>query len=111
LDIGKELEKLRAMTAESKLKTPTAVRDRDVDRLFKDLVPPDRDGQQEMTRKAAIDVPSHLLKGLTDLRVHLGFDRDGREEILRDAARVTLVRTRRLHKLLVHLDLDISGKE
>jgi hypothetical protein len=111
LDIGKELEKLRAMTAESKLKTPTAVRDRDVDRLFKDLVPSDRDAQQEMTRKAAIEVPAHLLKGLSDLRIHLGFDRDGREEVLRDAARVTLVRTRRLHRLSVHLDLDINGKE
>ena len=45
LDIGKELEKLRAMTAESKLKTPTAVRDRDVDRLFKDLVASDKDSR------------------------------------------------------------------
>jgi signal recognition particle receptor subunit beta len=111
LDIGKELEKLRAMTVESKLKTPTAVRDRDVDRLFKDLVAPERDAQQEMTRKAAVEVPTPLLKGLTDLRIHLGFDRDGREEILRDAARVTLVRTRRLTKLRVHLDLEIDGKD
>jgi len=111
LDIGKELEKLRAITAESKLKTPTAVRDRDVDRLFKDLVASDKDAEQDLKRKAALEVPSHLLKGLTDLRVHLGFDRDGREEILRDAVRVTLVRTRRLQKLRLHLDLDIDGKE
>jgi signal recognition particle receptor subunit beta len=111
LDIGQELEKLRAMTAESKLRTPTAVKDRDVDRLFRDLVSPGREGEQELQRKASLELPAHLLKGLTDLRIHLGFDRDGREEILRDAVRVTLVRTRRLHRLRVQLDLDLKGKD
>ena len=45
LDIGKELEKLRAITAESKMKAPTAVKDRDVDRLFRDLMTPGRRGR------------------------------------------------------------------
>ena len=111
LDIGKELEKLRAITAESKMKAPTAVRDRDVDKLFRDLVAPGGEAAQEIERKAGLDVPDHLLKGLTDLRIHLGFDRDGREEILRDAVRVTLVRTRRLNHLRLHLDLDLKGKD
>jgi signal recognition particle receptor subunit beta len=111
LDIGKELEKLRAITAESKMKAPTAVKDRDVDRLFHDLVTRGGEAGQEVTRKAALEVPEHLLKGLTDLRIHLGFDRDGREEILRDAVRVTLVRTRRLKQLRLHLDLELKGKE
>jgi signal recognition particle receptor subunit beta len=110
LDIGKELEKLRAITAESKMKAPTAVKDRDVDRLFHDLVARGGDDGQEVTRKAALEVPEHLLKGLTDLRIHLGFDRDGREEILRDAVRVTLVRTRRLKQLRLQLDLELKGK-
>jgi signal recognition particle receptor subunit beta len=109
LDIGKELEKLRVITAESKMKAPTAVKDRDVDRLFRDLV--GGEAGQEVTRRAALDVPEHLLKGLTDLRIHLGFDRDGREEILRDAVRVTLVRTRRLNRLRLQLDLELKGKE
>jgi len=111
LDIGKELEKLRAITAESKMRAPTAVKDRDVDRLFHDLVARGDEAGQEVTRKAALDVPEHLLKGLTDLRIHLGFDRDGREEILRDAVRVTLVRTRRLKRLRLQLDLELKGKE
>jgi signal recognition particle receptor subunit beta len=111
LDIGKELEKLRAITAESKMKAPTAVKDRDVDRLFHDLVSRGGEAGQEVTRKAALEVPEHLLKGLTDLRIHLGFDRDGREEILRDAVRVTLVRTRRLRQLRLQLDLELKGKE
>ncbi len=56
-------------------------------------------------------MPEHLLKGLTDLRIHLGFDRSGREEILRDAVRVTLVRTRRLGRLRLQLDLELKGKD
>jgi signal recognition particle receptor subunit beta len=110
LDIGKELEKLRAITAESKMKAPTAVKDRDVDRLFKDLMAPGGEAGQEIERKASLEVPEHLLKGLTDLRIHLGFDRSGREEILRDAVRVTLVRTRRLNRLRLQLDLELKGK-
>ena len=110
LDIGKELEKLRAITAESKMKAPTAVKDRDVDKLFRDLMAPGGEAGQEIERKASLEVPEHLLKGLTDLRIHLGFDRDGREEILRDAVRVTLVRTRRLNRLRLQLDLDLKGK-
>jgi signal recognition particle receptor subunit beta len=111
LDIGKELEKLRTITAESKMKAPTAVKDRDVDRLFRDLVAPGGVEDQEIARRASLEVPEHLLRGLTDLRIHLGFDRDGREEILRDAVRVTLVRTRRLNRLRLQLELELKGKE
>jgi hypothetical protein len=111
IDITQELEKLRAMTADRKVKAPTAVRDRDVDPSVPGAGAAERDARQEVNRKAALEVPTHLLKGLTDLRIHLGFDRDGREEILRDAARVTLVGTRKLHNLTVHLDLELKGKD
>jgi hypothetical protein len=111
LDIGQELEKLRAITADSKLKAPTAVKDREVDKLFKDLVPGKSDSEQEVVRKVALDVPDHLLKGLTDLRIHLGFDRNGREEIQRDAVRITLVRSRKLQRLRVQLDLELKSRE
>jgi len=111
LDIGAELEKLRTMTGHGKTRAPTAVRDREVDALVKELVEKDKESAQEVQRRAALEVPPHLLKGLTDLRIHLGFDRDGREEILRDGVRVTLVGTRRLKKLLLHLDLDLSAKD
>jgi signal recognition particle receptor subunit beta len=111
LDLGQELEKLRAITTDAKLKAPTAVKDREVDKLFKDLVPGSRDSDQELSRKVALDVPEHLLRGLTDLRIHLGFDRDGREEIQRDAVRVTLVRTRKLQRLRLQLDLELKSKD
>jgi len=111
LDIGKELEKLRSITGKTKAKAPTAVKDRGVDDLVKELAHEDPDAAQEVKRRAALEVPPHLLKGLTDLRIHLGFDRDGREEILRDGVRVTLVGTRRLKSLRLHLDLDLTAKD
>ena len=110
LDIGRELEKLRHVGADTR-RAPTAVRDRDVERLFQEILAPGRDGEQELERRAALAVPAHLLKGLTDLRLHLGFDRDGREEILRDAVRITLVRTRRLERLRIRLDLELKGED
>jgi signal recognition particle receptor subunit beta len=109
LDIGQELEKLRAITS-AKGKGPAAPKDREVDHLFNELVP-GRDTHQEVSRRVALDVPEHLLRGLTDLRIHLGFDRDGREEIQRDAVRVTLVRTRKLQRLRLLLDLELKTKE
>jgi signal recognition particle receptor subunit beta len=111
LDVGQELEKLRAITSDAKMKGPTAVKDREVDKLFKELQPGARDDDQEVARKVALDVPEHLLKGLTDLRIHLGFDRNGREEIQRDAVRVTLVRTRKLQRLRLQLDLELKARE
>ncbi len=111
IDIGKELENLRTITTESKAKAPAAVKDSDVDELFRDLMGPGGEGGQAIERKVSLEVPGHLLKGLTDLRIHLGFDRNGREEILRDAVQVTLVRTRRLKRLRLQLDLDLKGKQ
>jgi signal recognition particle receptor subunit beta len=111
LDIGRELEKLRSITSEGKMKTPTAVRDGDVDRLFRSLVSGVHPTEQELVRKAGLEVPEHLMRGLTELRIHLGFDRDGREEILRDALRLTVTRARRLSQLHLRLDLDLKPKE
>jgi hypothetical protein len=111
LDVGQELEKLRAITSNAKMRAPTAVKDRDVDKLFKELVPGAQESDQEVARKVSLDVPEHLLKGLSDLRIHLGFDRNGREEIQRDAVRVTLVRTRKLQRLRLQLDLELRSKE
>jgi signal recognition particle receptor subunit beta len=112
VDLGQELEKLRASTTDTKVKnTSTAVRDREVDKLFKEIDPSARDADQEVSRQISLDVPEHLLRGLTDLRIHLGFDRNGREEIQRDAVRVTLVRTRKLQRLRLKLDLELKTKE
>jgi signal recognition particle receptor subunit beta len=109
IDIGREIEKLRTMTEAVRRDGPSSGT-ADVDRLFRDLLAGARATEQDLERRLSVEVPEHLLKGLTDLRIHLGFDRDGREEIVRDAARVSLQRSRRLQRLRLRLDLDLKGK-
>ena len=110
-DIGKELEKLREMTQDPPPRAPTAVTGAKGGDTPPEVATGGRDARQEIERRATLEVAPHLLKGLTDLRIHLGFDRDGREEILRDAVRLTLVGTRRLKKLRVRLDLDLTANK
>jgi len=110
VDIKKELEELRAMTTGGAVRPPTAVRDREVDKLFQDLMVSDKDARQEVKRKAAVEVPARLLKGLSDVRIHLAFNHEGQEEVLQDAVTVKLVGTKRLERLTLHLDLELKGK-
>jgi signal recognition particle receptor subunit beta len=110
-DIGQELEKLRRHPRTRPSKVATSIRHPTGGKTPPEVSLRDRNARQEVQRRAALDLPPHLLKGLTDLRIHLGFDRDGREEILRDAVRLTLVGTRRLEKLSVHLDLDLTSRD
>jgi len=111
VDIVKELEKLRTMTTSSAAKPATAVRDREVDKLFQDLMLSDRDSRQDVKRKAVVEVPARLLKGLSDVRIHLAFNHDGKQEVVEDAVTVKLVGTnKRLERLTLHLDLELKGK-
>ena len=109
VDIVKELEKLRTITS-TPGKGATAVRDREVDRLFQDLMVTDKDARQDVKRKASVDVPARLLKGLSDVRIHLAFTRDGKSEVVEDAVTVKLVGTKRLERLTLHLDLELKSK-
>jgi hypothetical protein len=78
VDIGQELEKLRAMAS---------------------APPPPR------------AAPSAVSKDLEKrLQIHLGFDGEGDEELVRDAVTVTLVGNKRLERLTLHIELDIKGK-
>jgi len=111
VDIVKELEKLRTMTTTAAAKPATAVRDREVDRLFQDLMVSDRDSRQDVKRKAVVEVPARLLKGLSDVRIHLAFNHEGKQEVVEDAVTVKLVgTTKRLERLTLHLDLELKGK-
>ncbi len=111
VDIVKELEKLRTMTTSSAAKPATAVRDREVDKLFQDLMLSDRDSRQDVKRKAVVEVPARLLKGLSDVRIHLAFNHEGKQEVVEDAVTVKLVGTnKRLERLTLHLDLELKGK-
>jgi hypothetical protein len=108
LDLGKEMEKLRTLAAEGE-RRPSTVKGRDVDSLVRDLALSGGERSPPVERKASVEVPEDVLDGLTELRVHLGFDRNGREEILRDAVRVALARRRRLGRLRLKLDLELKS--
>ncbi len=111
VDIVKELEKLRTITTSGAGKPATAVRDREVDKLFQDLMLSDRDSRQDVKRKAVVEVPARLLKGLSDVRIHLAFNHEGKQEVVEDAVTVKLVGTnKRLERLMLHLDLELKSK-
>jgi signal recognition particle receptor subunit beta len=110
-DIGRQLEELRRQPVTRPPRVATSLPHPKAEETPPEVALRDRDARQEVQRKATLEVAPHLLKGLTDLRIHLGFDRDGREEILRDAVRLTLVGTRRLEKLGVRLELDLTAKD
>ncbi len=110
-DILRELSKLREVST-SGPKPAAVITQGDLSDLLGSLSPseppPLRD--QQIERSAAVDVPARLLDGLSELRVHLGLERGGREELLRDAVRVTLVRSKGLSRLRLRLDLDLKGR-
>jgi signal recognition particle receptor subunit beta len=110
VDIGKVLDKLRAPGDGGDDPAPASLGDGDVDRLIDGLVEPGAEAEQALERRATLDLPERLLRGLSDLRVHLCFDRGGHEETLHDALHVTLVRSRGLRRLRLRLDLDLKAK-
>jgi mutual gliding-motility protein MglA len=110
LDIHKELENLRAMALSSPAKVATAVRDPVVDKLFQDLMVSEKDARQDVKRKASVEVPARYLKNLSDLRLQLVFEHDGKKDVVEDALTVKLVGTRRLERLTLRLDLELKGK-
>lgn len=109
VDIGRELEKLRAMTAAAPAKPAPSPVSRILERRLQELVP-SQTPRQELRRKASVEIPSHLLKSASSMKIHLGFDGEGDEELVRDALTVTLVGNRRLERLTLHIELDIKGK-
>jgi signal recognition particle receptor subunit beta len=109
IDIGQELEKLRAMAVAPPPKPAASPASRELEKRLQSLVP-GQAPRQEFRRKASVEVPSRLLKNASSMKVHLGFDGEGDEEFVRDALTVTLVGNKRLERLTLHIELDIKGK-
>jgi hypothetical protein len=110
LDIHRELEKLRSLTDTGRRKPAPPTHEKDVERLFQDLMVSERDSRQEVKRKATVEVPPGVLKGSSDLRIHLAFEQDGKHEVVEDAVTVKLLGNRRLERLVLHLDLDLKSR-
>ena len=111
MDIGQELEKLRAMASALPPPRPApSPVSKDLEKRLQSLVPGTQTARQEVRRKASVEIPSRLLKGASSMKIHLGFDGEGDEELVRDAVTVTLVGNKRLERLTLHIELDIKGK-
>jgi signal recognition particle receptor subunit beta len=106
-DLAAELEKLRSTLGKAKT---SAAADREMDRLMTGLLGDAKGSRQEVRRKASIDVPDKALRGATGFRMHLVFERNGKEERLDDVLLVTLVGdTRKLDRLSLKLELDLKA--
>jgi signal recognition particle receptor subunit beta len=107
IDIQKRLEELRMMT------TAKTIRPRSyagVERRLQDILLPERDSRPEVKRKVSLDVPADLLKTSPSLRLHLAFEGEAGEAVIRDAVTVRLSNNKRLDRLTLRLDLELKGK-
>jgi hypothetical protein len=110
LDIQQELEKLRALTASGAARAAVASGSKDVERRLKDMLVTSSSARQEVKRKASVEVPAHLLKGASSLRIHIGFDGAGPPEAVADTLTVNLVGNRKLERLTLLLELELKAK-
>jgi mutual gliding-motility protein MglA len=107
IHIQQELEKLRALAGVAK---SPAGGTKEIEKRLQDIMVPDAGARQELKRKASLEIPGHLLKNASALKIHLGFDGAGSGEDVKDALVVKLVGNRRLERLTLHLDLEIKAK-
>jgi hypothetical protein len=109
-DIQDELAKLRAMTLSGPSRSSSRSGKREVERRLRDLLVSENDSRQEVKRKASLEVPAHLLKDSSGMRIHIAFDGHGREELLTDAVTLKLIGNRHLERLTLRLDLELKVK-
>jgi signal recognition particle receptor subunit beta len=113
VDIKRELEKLRAMTAGPARSAPaptSPVGGRDIERRLKDMLGADQSVRQQVKRKAAVEVPGSLLKGSNALKIQLSFTNENGEEVVHEATAIGLRGNQRLEWLALQLEIDVKGK-
>jgi signal recognition particle receptor subunit beta len=108
IDIQSELEKLRAV-AEHRPMPVTAVSDREVEGLMRRLSTQEK--RREVRQKVSLEVPVDLLRASSAVRVHLAFDGEKGEEVVKDALTIGLAGSDTLERLMLFLDLDLKGKK
>ncbi len=112
VDIQRELEKLRAMTAPTKRAPAPAAPagGREIERRLHAMVGGNQAVRQQVKRKAAIEVPGALLKGSAALKIQLSFATDDGEEVVHEATAIGLRDNKRLEWLVLQLEIDVKGK-
>jgi hypothetical protein len=113
VDIQRELEKLRALTAPTRRAAAPAAPagGREIERRLNDMVGGGNQSvRQQVKRKAAIEIPGALLKGSAAVKVQLSFTTDDGEEIVHEATAIGLRGNKRLEWLALQLEIDVKGK-
>ena len=110
IDIQRELESLRAMTAARPAPAPTPSGSREIDRRLKDMMGKDEAVRHQVKRKAAVEVPSALIRGSGAVKVQLSFTTEDGEEVVHEAAVIGLRGNSRLERLNLQLEIDVKGK-
>ena len=110
LDIQKQLEELRAMTAATVGRPVRSAGVRELEHRLQEILVPDRESRPEVKRKASIEVPADLLRSSSGVRIHVAFDGLAGEETIRDVVAVKLPGSRRLERLTLRLELELKGK-
>ena len=112
MDIQRELEKLRALTAPARRAPAPAAPagGREIDRRLNDILGSDQASRQQVKRKAAVEVPGALLKGHHALKVLLAFTTNDGEEVIHEATAIGLRGNKRLEWLALQLEIDVKGK-
>jgi signal recognition particle receptor subunit beta len=111
LDIHRELESLRAMTAAARpAQAPAPAGGRDIERRLKDMMGKDEAVRHQVKRKAAVEVPTALIRGSGAVKVQLSFTNEAGEEFAYEAAVIGLRGNSRLERLNLQLEIDVKGK-
>ena len=111
LDIQKRLEELRAVAAAPAAKSAPVDTAQSVERRLRDILASERQSRHEVKRKGSVEVPGHLLKGSSAMKIQLAFeDGEGQEEIVKDALTVRLTGNPRLERLTMHIELELKSK-
>jgi signal recognition particle receptor subunit beta len=111
VDIQRELEKLRSMTAAPPRPAPASAPsgEREIDRRLKDML----GGQavrQQVKRKAAVEVPAALLKGSGAVKVQLSFTAEDGREVVHEVAVIGLRDNSRLAQLALQLEIEVKAR-
>jgi signal recognition particle receptor subunit beta len=112
LDIQRELEGLRALTAQTKTAPviPSPSAGREIERRLKDILATGPSVRQQVKRKAAIEVAGDLLRGTAAVRVQLVFTAEEGHEVVHEATLIGLRDNSRLAQLSLQLEIDVKAK-
>jgi hypothetical protein len=112
LDIQRELEGLRALTAPTKTAPviPSPSAGHEIERRLKDILATGPSVRQQVKRKAAIEVAGELLRGTAAVRVQLVFTAEEGHEVVHEATLIGLRDNSRLAQLSLQLEIDVKAK-